>query len=114
MADFHPVVWMFDESFKSVTYSYFNTGPIVERSEGTYAARDAALCHELAGWIHPLCDIMQSLLDAGLQLTQFREWDHSPYACFDQVEEYEAGKFRVKHFGNKIPMVYGIVASKRE
>ena len=27
-------------------------------------------------------------------------------------EEYEPGKFRVKHFGNKIPMVYGIVAAK--
>jgi 2-polyprenyl-3-methyl-5-hydroxy-6-metoxy-1,4-benzoquinol methylase len=40
MVDFHPVVWMFDERFQSVTYSYFNTGPIVERSEGTYADRD--------------------------------------------------------------------------
>jgi hypothetical protein len=103
---------MFDEGFKSVTYSYFNTGVIIERSENTYADLNAPLSHDMASWIHPISDILQSLMDAGLQLIQFREWDHSPYSCFKEVEEYETGRFRIKHLGNKIPMVYGIVASK--
>ena len=30
MADFHPVVWMFDDYFKTVAYSYFNTESLIE------------------------------------------------------------------------------------
>jgi len=29
------------------------------------------------------------------------------------MEESETGKFRIKAFGNKIPMVYSILASKK-
>ncbi|MNU13517.1 bifunctional 3-demethylubiquinone-9 3-methyltransferase/ 2-octaprenyl-6-hydroxy phenol methylase [compost metagenome] len=35
MAEFHPVVWMFDDDFKDIAYNYFNEKPIVETSEGT-------------------------------------------------------------------------------
>jgi SAM-dependent methyltransferase len=113
MVDFHPVVWMFDERFKSVAYSYFNTGPIVEQAQGSYVDRRAPISYEIMGWIHPIADILQNLMDAGLRLEQFREWDYSPYSCFDEVEEDEPGVFRVKHLKKKIPMVYGIVAGKR-
>ena len=30
MADFHPVVWMFDNDFREVFYNYFNTEEIIE------------------------------------------------------------------------------------
>lgn len=112
MVDFHPVVWMFDDHFTSVKHPYFNAGPIVEQIVGTYAERDAPISHEMVGWNHPVSDILQSLMDAGLRLTQFREWDHSPYACFDEIQEDQPGVFRVKHLQGKIPMIYGIVAGK--
>jgi SAM-dependent methyltransferase len=112
MVDFHPVVWMFDEKFKSMDFSYFNLSPIVEQRRGTYADRNAPISYEIAGWNHSVSDILQSLMDAGLRLTQFREWDYSPYGCFDEVEEDAPGVFRVKHLKKKIPMVYGIVAVK--
>ena len=35
--EFHPVVWMFDDDFEKIAYSYFNTGAIVETENGTYA-----------------------------------------------------------------------------
>jgi ubiquinone/menaquinone biosynthesis C-methylase UbiE len=116
IVEFHPVVWMFDEKFSHVQYSYFNTGAIVEQAEGTYADRSAPLSDEMAGWNHPISDVLQSLVDAGLKLEQFREWDYSPYGCFsvDEIDEDEPGVFRVKHLKKKIPMVYGIVASKGE
>jgi ubiquinone/menaquinone biosynthesis C-methylase UbiE len=34
MAEFHPVVWMFDDDFTKVAYNYFNEKPIVETYEG--------------------------------------------------------------------------------
>lgn len=114
MVDFHPVVRMFDEQFGKVAYSYFNTGPIVEHAEGSYADPKAPISYDIVGWIHPVSDILQSLIDAGLRLTQFREWDHSPYACFKELQEDGPEAFRVKHLSKKIPMVYGIVALKGE
>jgi ubiquinone/menaquinone biosynthesis C-methylase UbiE len=114
LVEFHPVVWMFDEKFSRVQYSYFNTGAIVEKGEGTYADRSAALFDEMAGWIHPISDVLQSLREAGLLMEQFREWDYSPYGCFgvDEIDEDAPGVFRVKHLKGKIPMTYGIVAGK--
>jgi ubiquinone/menaquinone biosynthesis C-methylase UbiE len=112
MAEFHPVVWMFDEEFKSVAYSYFNAGPIVEKAQGTYADREAPISYDMVGWNHPIADILQSLMDAGLELKQFREWNYSPYSCFRGVQEDEPGVFRIKHLNGRIPMMYGIVADK--
>jgi ubiquinone/menaquinone biosynthesis C-methylase UbiE len=112
MVEFHPVVWMFDPKFKTLDFAYFNTGPIVEHCEGTYADPQAPISYASVGWNHPISDVLQGLLNAGLRLEQFREWDYSPYRCFDEVQEDEPGVFRVKHLHRKIPMTYGIVAVK--
>ncbi len=112
MVDFHPVVWMFDDYFKEVAYSYFNTETIVEQVEGSYADREAAIAYETVSWNHPTSEILQSLIDSGLQLTNYHEWDYSPYTCFRELREDAPGVYRVKHLGNKIPMVYGIVCRK--
>jgi len=112
MVDFHPVVWMFDNHFKEVTYPYFNTETIIEQEEGSYADRDANIAYETVSWNHPTSELLQSLIDAGLQLKQYKEWDYSPYACFQELREDAPGVFRVKHLDNKIPMVYGIKAIK--
>ena len=39
MIDFHPVLWMFDTLHFDVKYSYFNTGPIKEEVQGSYAKK---------------------------------------------------------------------------
>jgi SAM-dependent methyltransferase len=113
MADFHPLVWMYDNDFKEVFYSYFNIEPIVEEEPGTYAETQADLQTKSVGWNHPISEILNSLLQSGLELKQFNEFDYSPYNCFTEMEEFEAGKFRIKAFGNKIPMVYSILATKK-
>jgi len=40
--EFHPVVWMFDDNFEKISYSYLNTGEIHETEGGTYADRGSA------------------------------------------------------------------------
>lgn len=110
MADFHPVVWMFDDHFKEITYPYFNTETIVEQVEGSYADRSAAISYETISWNHPTSEILQSLIDSGLTLTIYREYDYSPYPCFSELNEDEPGVFRIRHLGKKMPMLYGIVA----
>lgn len=113
MADFHPVVWMFDNDFKGVGYNYFNSGPINEVEQGTYADRDANLNSEYVGWNHSTAELLSSLLKAGLTLQTYQEFDYSPYNCFRHMEEFAPGKFRIKHLENKIPMVYALEAAKK-
>lgn len=110
--EFHPVVWMFDNDFKSIAYNYFKTDAIVESYSGTYADRNAAVTIKDVSWNHSLAEVFSGLLNAGLQLKCFEEFDYSPYPCFNAVTEYEPGKYRIGHLGNNIPMVYALVAEK--
>ena len=111
-AEFHPVVWMFDDSIEKVAYRYFNSEPIIEEEEGTYTDKDADISETYVSWNHGLSEIFNSLKNNGLQVTEFREYDYSPYNCFQNLEEFEKGKFQFNKHGDKIPMVYALVASK--
>lgn len=111
-AEFHPVVWMFDYDFKFIEYSYFNVTPIIEMTEGTYAEKSAPLKNNSVSWNHPLADVLTALINAGLQITHFKEFDFSPYNCFNGMVEIEPGKFQVKGLEGKFPLVYALKATK--
>jgi 2-polyprenyl-3-methyl-5-hydroxy-6-metoxy-1,4-benzoquinol methylase len=111
-AEFHPVVWMFDNNFTTIAYDYANTGPIIETESGTYADRDASFESTYVCWNHSLGEVISALIGRGLTLTDFQEYDYSPYNCFAGTEEFSAGKFRIQHLAKHIPMVYSIVAKR--
>jgi len=112
MAEFHPVVWMFDNDFKEIFYNYFNVTPIIEEETGTYADKNAPLEAKTITWNHPTSEVLNALISNGLEINSFNEYDYSPYNCFNQTEEFEPNKFRIKHLENKIPMVFSIKATK--
>lgn len=113
MAEFHPVVWMFDDDFTKVAYNYFNEKPIVETYEGTYADQSADIVQEYVMWNHSLAEVLQNLISHEIEPEVFQEFDWSPYPCFRHVEEFEKGKWRIPQFGNKIPMVYALAGKKK-
>jgi ubiquinone/menaquinone biosynthesis C-methylase UbiE len=112
--EFHPVVWMFDDNFDKIGYNYFNTGAIVETESGTYADRNAPIKAEYVCWNHGMSEVVNSLIKNGLALNSLDEFDYSPYNCFRETVEVEKKKYRIKHLDNKIPMVYALVATKKE
>ena len=111
--EFHPVVWLFDANFERIAYSYFNTETIVENTEGTYADKDAPIANQSASWNHPTGEVLNALIQNGLTIERFDEFDYSPYDCFNGTVEFEPGKFRIASLGDKIPMVFALVAQKR-
>ncbi|MCW3121152.1 MAG: SAM-dependent methyltransferase [Flavipsychrobacter sp.] len=111
-ADFHPIVWMFNNDFSAFQYSYFNREAIVEVLEGTYADRNAAIKKTEIGWNHNLAEVMQGLFDAGLTITSFNELDSSPYNCFSNMVAAGDGNYQIKGMEGKIPMMYTMVAVK--
>ncbi|MFD1768937.1 class I SAM-dependent methyltransferase [Sphingobacterium suaedae] len=110
--EFHPAVWMFDDNFHEISYNYFNTGPIVEQEDGTYADRNAPLQQSYVMWNHSIGEVLSGLLANQLRLTAFQEFDYSPYNCFKHTVKVAKDKYRIAHLDNKLPMVYALTAEK--
>jgi SAM-dependent methyltransferase len=111
--EFHPFVWMFDDNFEKIAYRYFNSGAIIETQSGTYADKEADLTITDISWNHSLSEVLNSLIKNGLEINSFDELDYSPYNCFNNTTEFEPKKYRIKHLGEKIPMVYSITATRK-
>jgi 2-polyprenyl-3-methyl-5-hydroxy-6-metoxy-1,4-benzoquinol methylase len=112
LVEFHPVVWMMDYDLNTIAYDYFNSGSIHELQQGTYADPSAPVSKETFSWNHSLEDSIQSLITHGLQISQFREYNYSPYNCFRNMSEQEPGKFRITHLKHRIPMLFALEAFK--
>ncbi|MCX6296157.1 MAG: SAM-dependent methyltransferase, partial [Bacteroidetes bacterium] len=100
-------------NFEKIGYNYFNSGAIVESEIGTYADKTSEITQEYVMWNHGLSEVMNSLIKNGLEINCFNEYDYSPYNCFNKTIEFDPKKYRIEHLGNKIPMVYSIVAKKK-
>lgn len=110
--EFHPVVWMFDNYFKKIQYSYFKQDAIREIEEGTYADKEAPLHLESITWNHSLGEVMQSLLNKKIELEDFGEYDYSPYNCFNGTVEVAPGQYCIQSLEKKIPMMYSVIGHK--
>jgi len=112
LIEFHPVVWIFDNDFKYIQYSYFNREDIVEEVQGTYADRNAPLVDKSISWNHSLDEVLGALLRQGLRIEHFAEYDYSPYNCFSNTVQIADNKWQIKGLEGKIPMVYALKAVK--
>lgn len=112
LAEFHPVVWMFDDDFTHIKYPYENREVIVVENEGTYTDRKANITGKEYGWNHSLSEVLNSLINAGLKINFLNEYLYSPYPSFRHVVEFEKGKWYIKGLEGRIPMVYSLSASK--
>lgn len=112
MAEFHPFVWMLDDDFKKIHYSYFNDGVIEDVQEGSYADRNANIKHKEYSWNHSISEVLNALLNKGLTLEFMNEYDYSPYDCFPNTVRREDGNYFIKGFEGILPMVYSIKLTK--
>ncbi len=108
MAEFHPVVWMFDEEFSRVQYYYHNEKVIEIEGQGTYTDGGQEIRHKEYSWNHSISEVLNALLNNGLQLKFFNEYPYSPYPCFKNLVQGEDGNWRIKGMEGKIPMVYSL------
>lgn len=113
IAEFHPVIWMFDDDFTHIQYAYENREVIVTENQGTYTDRNADIRGKEYSWNHSISEVLNALIGAGLTIASFNEFMYSPYPCFQQVVEIETGKWHIKGMEGKLPMVYTIRAVKQ-
>lgn len=116
LVEFHPILWMFDDSFKQLTYSYFKGNPIIEEKNTTYTD-DRKIKMETfqeITWNHSLHEVISALIRCGLKLSHFSEYPYSPYPCFPDMVEMNPGEFHLKGMTNIIPMVYALTAENEK
>lgn len=113
IAEFHPVLWMFDDDFTRIQYSYENREIIITENQGTYTDRNASITGKEYSWNHSISEVLNALIRAGLRLEMFNEHMFSPYNCFRNMAETAPGKWEIKGMEGKLPMVYSIRAVKQ-
>lgn len=111
--EFHPLVWTFDTDFQKIAYNYFNVETIVETETGSYTDGDKTVTYETMSWNHNTGEVLNSLIGSGIEICSFNEYNYSPYNCFKHTVEFEEGKFRIEHIGDRMPMVFSLVGKKK-
>lgn len=104
-AEFHPLMWMYDNDFKNITYPYLHGDVIAEEEEGSYTDGGEELRAKSYGWNYGISEVVTPLLNQGLQLKTFKEFDHSPYECWPDMVQTEHG-LQIRGKEGLLPMVY--------
>ncbi|MCH2194467.1 class I SAM-dependent methyltransferase [Kordia sp.] len=114
MAEFHPIVWMFDylQTPPVLRYAYSQDEVIYEEYEGTYAedGKTKIISKEYA-WNHGLGDVISALINAGLTIEFLTEHDASPYDVLPDLVKNEEGMYETKD--KLYPMIYELKATKK-
>lgn len=112
IAEFHPTFYLFDWDNGKLGYHYFNKGPYVEEEEGTYADNNAPIKKKEYFWTHSLMEIMNPLIQQGLQVTEFKEYPYSPYNISPNMKEVGPGQYKWDILGVELPHVYSLTMTK--
>lgn len=106
MVDFHPVMWMLDDSYRHLHYPYWSAEGQTYEETGTYADKEAEIHTISHWWNHPISETVSHLIEAGLELEVFEEHDSSPYDCLPGMREDKPGEFVLETQGRNIPYLY--------
>jgi SAM-dependent methyltransferase len=100
LADVHPAAFVLDDRIDTGNgrpgwYApYLAREPILEDNPTDYADPDARLVNSrTVEFLHPLADIIGALIDAGLQITWFREHDSIVWALFRCLVQRSPNQF---------------------
>jgi SAM-dependent methyltransferase len=113
----HPFALIIDEkqdAFK-VGWSYFNEGKAIFWDEGgSYADPTAELKNQASyEWIHTLSEIINALLNAGLELEFLHEFPFTFHNIHPDMRRREDGYWEFKNLEFSVPMMFSIKAHKK-
>jgi SAM-dependent methyltransferase len=113
LVEFHPVVGaLADTPQPGLQPYYFLDGPLRWDRDTDYADRSHVLEHPSYEWVHPVGEVVNALVDAGLMLESLREHpvipeQIRPYLVRDRDDERW---WRIP--GDPIPLTYSVRARK--
>ena len=112
MAEFHPIVWMFDylDDKPIMKYGYMQDEVIYEEYEGTYADETSKMLSKEYGWNHGISEVVNALIEAGLHIEYLKEFDESPYDVLPNLVKTDSEMFTTEE--KLYPLIFTLKASK--
>jgi len=120
MIEAHPFALVLDEDAEApilrARYPYFasETPLRFEQQEGIYSDPEAKLGTVTYEWQHPLSEILQSLLDAGLRLETFAEYPFLAWPLLPWMRQREDGCWMLPDGDERMPLMFSLTASRGE
>ncbi|NHJ84676.1 MAG: class I SAM-dependent methyltransferase [Asgard group archaeon] len=117
LAEFHPFSMVFDEEHETelvLRYDYFhNPEPMVFEVEGTYAVKEVEIQNNVEyEWAHSLADVINALVEAGLEIQFLNEYPFTCYKMFNFCEKKEDGYWYLQNQEAEIPLIFTLKAVK--
>ena len=113
--DGHPTLFMYDENPPAtmrLRYDYFGRAPLIQNDFGSYAAPDSGTSVITHSYLHPLADIMGSLLRAGLRITSFDEYPYLRWQGLPWMTRRDAYFWELPREFGEIPMMFALTATR--
>jgi SAM-dependent methyltransferase len=114
IADLHPFASVFaggpGETAPRMEFSYFRENVIVDEPGPDYADPTHIVEHRPREWIHTVGSIVNSLIDAGLQIEFFREHRECVWQIYPYAKRRADGMWYVE--GDPLPLIFSLKARK--
>ena len=116
IAEAHPTAYIFDDENPTdlrVRYPYFHTtAPGHGTVKGSYADPDANFQSEEFFWYFSMSDVINSLINAGLDIEELREYDFVAWQMFPFMEQDEHGWWHLPKRFPPLPMMFSLKATR--
>lgn len=120
LRDRHPVLAAFDDTVEGdvrLGYRYWSLPPGRAQTydeASTYTGGDHSLIRATRNyeWPHPVSQVLQSLLDAGLRLVAFGEHDTLPWPALPVMELEGDGYVLPAPWREQLPVAFSVVARR--
>ena len=121
IAEAHPIGNIFNDEIKEpkleVMYDYFKQEkPHKFEEDGSYANPDAKLENKTEyGWNHSIGEIINSLIDTGLEIEFFNEHEEICWQQFPWLKLKKSGMYTYPDDfkGAKVPLTFSLMAKKK-
>lgn len=114
IADLHPFASVFSDlpqaSSPKLEFGYFREEMIVDEPGPDYADPSHIVQHRPREWIHTVGSIVNSLIDAGLQIEFFREHRECVWQLYPCAKRRADGMWHVE--GDPLPLIFSLRARK--
>ncbi|MFL0410787.1 class I SAM-dependent methyltransferase [Microbacterium paludicola] len=113
--DGHPALYSLDENAEGleIRYRYFPNGQAQQWDEETTYAGDGTLASTRTyEWPHPLSEVVNALIGAGLQILRLDEDTTLPWRFSDRMVEVPGGYAWPEDERDRVPSTFTVVARK--
>ena len=110
IAEIHPFTTILSYECK-LSYNYFDRGPYLDDSDGTYTNWNTNIKGITYEWSHTMGDILNALIKQGLQIKYVHEFPYTMYNQFPGLmKKNKQGQYVLKNTKVQIPLLFSIKA----